>query len=104
MAVAHDVLGDPEKRARFDRGEIDATGAEQPRRSCYRSYAQGDWGGRYRGFDGEDASFDDELFGDPFRSKGPVSLPEAMLGDTVDLPTVDGKIAIKIPPGVTAAR
>jgi curved DNA-binding protein CbpA len=64
VAIAHDVLGDPEKGARFDRGGIDATGAERPRRSYYRNDAQSDWGGRYRGFDGEDAFFDDELFGE----------------------------------------
>ena len=28
-ANAHDLLSDPEKRARFDRGEIDGTGQEQ---------------------------------------------------------------------------
>ncbi len=32
VSVAHDLLSDPEKRARFDRGEIDASGAERPMR------------------------------------------------------------------------
>ena len=31
VAAAYDLLGDPEKRARYDRGEIDASGAERPR-------------------------------------------------------------------------
>ncbi len=48
VTVAHDVLGDPEKRARFDRGEIDDVGAERPRRSCYKNHAPGDWAGRDR--------------------------------------------------------
>jgi len=40
-SVAYDLLKDPEVRARFDRGEIDATGAEQqPERKYYREYAQ----------------------------------------------------------------
>lgn len=40
-SAAYDLLKDPETRARFDRGEIDATGAEkQPERKFYRDYAQ----------------------------------------------------------------
>ena len=40
-SAAYDFLKDPEQRARFDRGEIDATGAEkQPKRKFYREYAQ----------------------------------------------------------------
>ena len=30
VAAAHDLLGDPDKRARFDSGEIDAGGQERP--------------------------------------------------------------------------
>jgi DnaJ-class molecular chaperone len=38
VSAAYDVLGDPEKRARFDRGEIDASGAERPRERYYRDF------------------------------------------------------------------
>lgn len=38
-AAAYDLLKDPETRAKFDRGEIDATGAERPDRQYYRQYA-----------------------------------------------------------------
>lgn len=38
--AAHDLLSDPEKRARFDAGEIDDTGAERPPRNFYRDYAE----------------------------------------------------------------
>ena len=31
VSAAYDLLGDAQKRARFDRGEIDASGAERPR-------------------------------------------------------------------------
>ena len=42
MAAAHDLLGDPDKRARFDRGEIDASGAERPQQThFYRDFAGG---------------------------------------------------------------
>ena len=40
-SAAHDLLKDPEKRARFDRGEIDASGQERPERKFYREYAEG---------------------------------------------------------------
>ena len=39
ISAAHDLLSDPEQRRRFDAGEIDATGAEQPRRGFYRDFA-----------------------------------------------------------------
>jgi DnaJ-class molecular chaperone len=39
LSAAYDILGDAEKRARFDRGEIDASGAERPREPYYRDYA-----------------------------------------------------------------
>lgn len=39
-SAAYDILGDPEKRARFDRGEIDASGAETPQRRYYRDFAE----------------------------------------------------------------
>ena len=62
--AAHDLLKDPEKRARFDRGEIDATGAEKAERRYYREYAEQP-GGAYGGaenFDDLSGVFSD-LFG-----------------------------------------
>jgi len=46
VAAANDLIGDPEKRARYDRGEIDETGAERPPRQYYRDFAdsQGSYG------------------------------------------------------------
>ena len=58
ISSAYALLSDSDKRARFDRGEIDATGAEKPQeRRFYRDF--GDAAGRekYRaeaGFDPED--------------------------------------------------
>lgn len=40
VAAANDILGDPEKKARFDRGEIDASGAERPQQRYYRDFAE----------------------------------------------------------------
>jgi DnaJ-class molecular chaperone len=42
VSAAYDILGDEEKRARFDRGEIDASGEEQPQRRYYRDFADAD--------------------------------------------------------------
>ncbi|UFN51232.1 DnaJ domain-containing protein [Roseomonas sp. OT10] len=47
-SVANDLLSDPEKRARYDRGEIDASGQERPERAYYRDFAEGPQGARYR--------------------------------------------------------
>jgi DnaJ-class molecular chaperone len=41
VSAAYDLLGDAAKRARFDRGEIDASGQEQPTRRYYRDFAEG---------------------------------------------------------------
>src|SRR5579862_2193531 len=47
VTAAHDLLSDPEQRARYDRGEIDETGAEKPRYS-YRPHAEGAQGWKYQ--------------------------------------------------------
>ena len=47
VTAAYDILSDTEKRARYDRGEIDETGAERPRYS-YRPHAEGAQGWKYQ--------------------------------------------------------
>ena len=47
VAGAYDLLGDAEKRERFDAGEIDATGAERPPQHFYRDFATSDEAHRY---------------------------------------------------------
>jgi DnaJ-class molecular chaperone len=56
-------LSDPEKRARFDRGEIDAGGQERADASFYRAHAGGAQGAKYRAGAGVDPS---DLFADLF--------------------------------------
>src|SRR6266576_800545 len=41
VATAYALLGDADKRARFDRGEIDESGTERPRQRYYRDFAEG---------------------------------------------------------------
>ncbi len=58
VAAANDLLSDPEKRARFDRGEIDAGGAERPQ----YGFRQGFPGGAGNaGFHGRGSSGMDDL-------------------------------------------
>lgn len=75
VSAAYDLLGDPEKRQRFDAGEIDASGHERPERRYYHQYAGSDAGRRYDPGDGmgefEDSSdLFSELFGRRQRSGG----------------------------------
>jgi DnaJ-class molecular chaperone len=39
VSAAYNLLSDPDKRTRFDRGEIDASGTERPRQQYYRDFA-----------------------------------------------------------------
>jgi DnaJ-class molecular chaperone len=51
ITAAYDLLSDPEKRAKFDRGEIDPSGSERPRQRYYRDFAdQGDRSGYTSGY------------------------------------------------------
>lgn len=67
VAAANDLLSDPEKRRRYDAGEIDASGHERPERQFYHQYADQEAGRRYdpgAGMGGfQDAS---DLFSDLF--------------------------------------
>ncbi|MFD1326515.1 DnaJ C-terminal domain-containing protein [Mycoplana ramosa] len=48
VSAAYALLGDEDKRGKYDRGEIDETGAETPPRHFYRDYASaGDTANRY---------------------------------------------------------
>jgi len=67
VAAAYDILGDREKRARYDRGEIDASGAERPEHTFYRQYADSGRAGRYTSSAGsEDLGDISDLFADLF--------------------------------------
>lgn len=124
VSAANDLLGDPEKRRRFDAGEIDASGHERPERRFYHQYADQDAGRRYdagAGMGGfQDASdMFSELFGrnrpggggshrQEFRARGPdaryhleVDFLDAARGARRQVTMPDGKsIEITVPPGV----
>jgi DnaJ-class molecular chaperone len=67
VSAAYDVVGDPEKRKKYDRGEIDAAG--EPRRGFERQYAGTGTGGA-RTFNDADFGIGD-IFSDLFGARGP---------------------------------
>jgi len=72
VSAAYGLLSDAETRARFDRGEIDASGAERRERSFYRAYADGEGGPTHWRFgDEQPGGFAaEDLFADLFRGHG----------------------------------
>lgn len=113
VSAAYDLLGDPEKRAQFDRGEIDASGAERSSERYYRDFQ--DAGGH--AYEGASVDIDDLLSGlfghdggdfrAQFRMGGqevhyrlPVEFLEAVNGVTKRISLPDGStIDVAIPPG-----
>jgi DnaJ-class molecular chaperone len=71
ISAANSILGDEEKRARFDRGEIDETGAERPPQRSYRHYAEEEPGFQYFRW-GQPEGSDDfgDIFADLFGRAG----------------------------------
>ncbi len=114
---ANELLSDPDKRARFDRGEIDAAGdptAPEPPR--YRRYADAAEGARYRTAPDDEHPFGD-IFGDflnrggggePLRMRGAdaryalaVDFLDTITGATRTLTLPDGRtLDVRIPPGI----
>ena len=118
VSAANDLLSDPEKRARFDRGEIDATGAEKAPHRSYRHYADASAGERYAAGGDADGGFGaanfEDLFANVFergRRTGPArgadaryaleaAFLEAVNGATKRLVLPDGHtLDVKIPAG-----
>lgn len=73
VSAAYEVLGDAEKRRRFDAGEIDAQGHERPERDFYHRYADQQGARRYDPGPGMGGAEDlSDLFSDLFgqRARG----------------------------------
>ncbi|MFD3191841.1 DnaJ C-terminal domain-containing protein [Sedimentitalea sp. HM32M-2] len=70
-SAAYDLLKDPETRARFDRGEIDATGAErQQQRHYYRDFAETAENPFHAGARPRDFGDAADIFAEFFRGRG----------------------------------
>lgn len=82
LSAAYDLLKNPETRARFDAGEIDAAGHERPRRPPPRQQAGTGPHGRYEYQAGpEDFGEFADIFEDLFRSRQGQSQGGARAGD-----------------------
>ena len=117
-SVAYDVLKDPESRARFDRGESDASGAERQARKFYKDYADAP-GNPYRpsqgGFDQTSDIFaeflrrqgQDDRAGQGFDARGQdrrytlaVGFLDAVSGAVLPVTLPDGPtLQVRIPSG-----
>lgn len=116
LSAAYEILGDAEKRARFDRGEIDASGAERPHPHYYRDFAEAGGEHPYASSAGlEDILGEDELLsellrrgtrmnvrmrGADVRLRMTIDLLEAVNGATKRVTLPDGAVLdLPIPPG-----
>jgi DnaJ-class molecular chaperone len=72
VTAAYDLLSDPDKRARFDRGEIDASGAERPRHGFYRDFAERPGGTRTHTSEGVFSDFEgvEDILASMFGGRG----------------------------------
>lgn len=121
VAAAHDLLSDPEQRARFDRGEIDAEGQEQRPTGAYRQHAEAAAGAKYGPGQRPQAEVFEDIFADLFEQRrraetGPrrgadesyrlaVPFRHAVQGATETLTLPDGRsLSVKIPPGVETGQ
>ena len=120
IAAAYDLLSDKEKRARYDRGEIDESGAERPRAYSYQDFAGAAPGAKYRSAEGMEPEDLEDLFaffnreqggragGGSFRMRGAarhyaltVDFLDAVNGARQRLELAAGKsLEVSIPPGV----
>ena len=116
IAAAYDFLSDAEKKAAFDRGEIDASGAPRAERRFYRDFAESGSGTRY----GDPKEYfadigEGDIFAELFRARRDartkirgadvthaieIDFLDAVNGSQRELAMSDGRrVKVTIPPG-----
>jgi len=95
VTAANDILSDPEKRARYDRGEIDESGAERPRYS-YRPHAEGAQGWKYQPQGEMDIGDLDDLFAMFGRGGARGSRGGGRAGEGLQMPGPDRQFTLTI--------
>ena len=120
VAGAYDLVGDAEKRKRFDSGEIDATGAERARQSYYRDYASSEQDHPYTDNSGfADFMESEDAFAELLRRSAraqanrrghdlefrlSIEFIESIAGPDKRQTLPDGTLNLAIPPGVTEGQ
>jgi DnaJ-class molecular chaperone len=119
VAGAYDLVGDTEKRARFDRGELDAAGAERPRQNYYRDFQSSGEDNPYSTRAGFADFMDSEnglaeflrrgaranRRGQDVRYRLPIELVESIAGASKRLTMPDGALLeVEIPPGIVEGQ
>lgn len=117
ISAAYSLLGDAEKRKRFDAGEIDASGAERPQQRYYRDFADMDEGhpyangAAYSDFMDDESGFAELLRraqraranrrGEDLHYRLPIEFVEAIAGASKRITLPDGgTLDVTIPPGL----
>ena len=121
IAGAYGLVGDAEKRKRFDSGEIDAAGAERPRQNYYRDYTSSEQDHPYTDNSGfADFMDSEDAFAELLRRSAqaqanrrghdlayrlPIEFIESIAGANKRLTLPDGgTLDIAIPPGITEGQ
>jgi DnaJ-class molecular chaperone len=103
VSAAYDILGDQDKRARYDRGEIDAEGQERPREGFYRRHADTAADHPYQSSAGfEDFADFSEIFGEAMRQRRsagrrqpPADHPGSDVVYNMDVDFLDAALGVK---------
>ncbi len=120
-AAAYGLIGDAEKRRKFDAGEIDASGAERPPQHFYRDYAGAENNHTYNDASGfADFMDTDDVFADLLRRSQraqanrrgqdlhyrlTIGFAESIAGANKRLTLPDGgTLDVKIPPGLVSGQ
>ena len=125
ISAAYDIVSDKEKRARFDRGEIDESGAERPQpQQRWHGFAEGADSDKYHAQPDIDVNDLEELFGQfgmrgargggagaGIKLRGPdhhfvltVDFLDAVNGAKKRLDLPNGTLDVTVPPGVTEGQ